>query len=198
MVLWTKGPMLFGVLGHFCEGLISTKLLVMKMYKDRHFFRTALLAAVLAVFQSFNSSAFDAGKVFDGDSAPVVELEMSSDALTPPPVPSRPVKWTTDKPEERKPAEAGTSSSAEEITFWEKLTDETINGVCKGVSASYGDGIDHAGLIGVNGKVSRSMKQYPDGNIALVDEARLKFNTGKSARLFPIPNTTGLNIGVSA
>jgi len=83
------------------------------------------------------------------------------------------------------------------LHFWEDLKSDVFDDICRDVEIPIEAGFDIADIVGVEGKFKRSMKQYPDNKIAVIDEVGVKLDAGHTfTDIFNINGNT-FNIGFS-
>ena len=100
------------------------------------------------------------------------------------------------KAPEAQPTQPNTGSN-ELLHFWEDLKSDVFDDICRDVEIPLDAGFDIADIVGVQGKFKRSMKQYPDNKIAVIDEVGVKLDANHTfTDVFSIGNSN-FNIGFS-
>lgn len=84
-----------------------------------------------------------------------------------------------------------TTGNNELIHFWEDLKTDVMDDACKSAEIPLNQGASMDNVGGIEGKFKRSLKQYPDNYIALVDQVGVKLDAGHTI-------TDILNIGGNA
>ena len=96
------------------------------------------------------------------------------------------------------PSPSTAVATAEMSRFWEKLRSGTIDPLCHKVQLKLTKGAKTPdGIFGLDGGIRRSIKQFPDGNLALVDEIKLSLTAALGQQLASLPDVGSLSIGLS-
>jgi hypothetical protein len=84
------------------------------------------------------------------------------------------------------------------LHFWDELKRDAFDDICKGVEIPVSADLSLDGVGGIEGKLERSFKQYPDRHIAVVDEVRVKLDGGAGYQEALNLQGETFNVGFSA
>ncbi|MBI4346500.1 MAG: hypothetical protein HY553_06575 [Elusimicrobia bacterium] len=89
------------------------------------------------------------------------------------------------------------STPPDETDFWERLQAKAFDDVCRHLDLKQGVGRS-LGPGGVELDARRRLRRYPDGTLALIDQARLGVHTSLAPRLVSLEDGASLNVSFGA
>jgi len=81
--------------------------------------------------------------------------------------------------------------------WFEKFKEGTENSICKAAQLKLNQNARLVSVLGVGGGFGRSLKQFPNRQIALVDEVALRLSLTADNQILPLPSVNGLGVSIS-
>jgi len=97
---------------------------------------------------------------------------------------------------ERQPTPSTYTPTTELTGFWDNLTDNTKNKLCKAANIRINQNAKIIEQVGIEGGLKRYFKSYPDTRLALIDEISLKLNVNLGTEVLNVPNVGSMSVSV--
>ncbi|MEI7529980.1 MAG: hypothetical protein WCK76_13675 [Elusimicrobiota bacterium] len=81
--------------------------------------------------------------------------------------------------------------------WFEKFKEGTEDSVCKAAQLKLNQNARLVSVLGIGGGFGRSLKQFPNRTIALVDEVALRLSLTADNSIIPVPSVHGLGVSIS-
>jgi len=81
--------------------------------------------------------------------------------------------------------------------FWEDLKKDTLDDACENVEIELNENVKFSDMTGLKGGFKRYLRKFPNGKIALIDEANLNLSLGIGREVINIPDTGGMNVSLT-
>jgi len=104
--------------------------------------------------------------------------------------------WTVADPDGG--LEDDSPSAPDRRRFWDRLQNKAFDQICKNINLKVGQGFDLGDVLGTKAELKRSLRRYPNGKFALMDEAKVRLSLGWNQRLLDIAGTSGLGISLGS
>ena len=134
-------------------------------------------AVVLSLFSSLGAKAGDIS--FDDAGRPGLSVSELKDQT---------------KDDYSVPTPSPYTPTSELNNFWDNLTENTLDKLCKAANIRVNEGANIIPQLGIEGGLRREFKSYPDKRLALIDEIKLKLSASLGTEVLNIPNAGPINV----
>jgi len=100
-------------------------------------------------------------------------------------------------PADRQPAPAPAPVTNEQIQFWDKLKDGSMDSICKNAQIKLNQDAVIADVVGIGGGLKRYIRSFPSRQLALIDEINLKLSANYGHEIFNIPDVGVFSLGIT-
>ena len=97
----------------------------------------------------------------------------------------------------RTPAPSTIPVTSELTNFWSNLSTIGLEKLCRSAQIKLNQNATIADVAGIEGGIKRSLKQYPDKRLALIDEIDLKLSATIGHEVLQIPNAGSFGVAIS-